>query len=102
MFVQFATSVGCSSGILAERLMHCITASWRDHGTHFGDALAREIDRLFTFDAPKSPQQADQQHAAKKGMAELQSLLRALDSTGDAQCTNEAMERTADRCTRRF
>ena len=79
-FVQLATALRCPSGIVAERLMHCITEVWRGQGAEFGDRLAQEIDRMFTFDPPKSAEQGEQQRVAKEGFADLQARLRALDT----------------------
>ncbi|SRR6266536_508590 len=80
IFVEFATTARCPSGVVAERLMQCVTEVWRGHGAELGDTLAKEIDRMFTFDPPKSAEQAEQQRAAKQGIADLQTHLRALDT----------------------
>jgi hypothetical protein len=80
IFVQFATTARCPSGIVAERLMRCVIEVWRGHGAEFGDTLAGEIDRMFTFDPPNSAKQAEQQRVAKQGLADLQARLRALET----------------------
>jgi hypothetical protein len=78
-FVQLATALRCPNGVVAERLMHCVTEVWRGQGAEFGDRLCWEIDRMFAFDPPKNAEQAEQQRVAKQRLADLQTRLRALD-----------------------
>lgn len=85
LFVQITLGLHCPSGVVADRLMHCIMEVWGGRGARFGDMLAQEIDRLITFDSPKSGQQAEQQRVAKKGLADLQTRLRALDAEMEVQ-----------------
>lgn len=80
IFVQVTLGLHCPSGVVADRLMHCITKVWSGHGARFGDILAQEIERLITFDAPKSGEQAEQQRVAKQGLEYLKARLRALDA----------------------
>jgi hypothetical protein len=82
IFVQIMTGLHSPDGIVADRIMRCITEVWRDEGARFGNLLAQEIDRSITFDSPKSAEQAAQQRVAKHGLAELQTCLRALDAEG--------------------
>jgi hypothetical protein len=80
IFVQVTLGLHCPSGVVADRLMHCIMEVWGGHGARFGDILAQEIGRLITFDAPKSGEQAEQQRAAKQGLEDLKTRLRTLDA----------------------
>jgi hypothetical protein len=80
IFVQLTIGLHCPSGIVADRLMHCVMEIWGGREGRFGDMLVQEIDRIVVFDPPKSAQQAEQQRVAKQGLAELESRLRALDA----------------------
>jgi hypothetical protein len=79
LFVQLTLGLGCSSGVVADRLMHCVMAVWREQGALFGDMLAQEIDRLIAFDPPKDREQAKQQEIALQKLCDLKTRLRALD-----------------------
>src|SRR2546428_7239290 len=42
-FVGLTLRMKCPSGVVADRLMHCITEVWAGGGARFGDSLAREL-----------------------------------------------------------
>ncbi len=79
LFVDLALALHSPSGIVSERLMHCIMEAWGGHGARFGDLLAHEIDRAITFPEPKSAEQAEQRRIALEGLVEIKTRLRELD-----------------------
>lgn len=79
LFVQLTLGLGCSPGIAADRLMHCVMEAWRGQDTRFGDLLAQEIDRLIAFDPPTGREQSEQQMIALRKLSDLKARLRALD-----------------------
>jgi hypothetical protein len=81
MFVQLTLGLRCPSGVVAERLSHCIAETWRVPGARFGDLLAREVGGLITFDQPTSPEQVEQQNFAKRELEQFMSRLRLLDNS---------------------
>jgi hypothetical protein len=85
LFVQLTLGLGCSTGVVADRLMHCIMEVWRGQGARFGDALVQELDSLIIFDPAKSKEQAEQQRIAVENLADLKTRMRALDSPSDTK-----------------
>jgi hypothetical protein len=80
LFVQISLGIRSSSGVIADRLMHCIMEVWGGKDAQFGDMLAQEIDHMIIFDPPKDAQQVEYQRIAKQKLANLKTRLRALDA----------------------
>jgi hypothetical protein len=79
MFVQLMLHMGAPKGRVADRVMDCIMGVWRHDGAVFGDLLAKQLDELVVFAAPKDGEQKNLQLAAKEELQRLQARLRALD-----------------------
>lgn len=79
MFVRFTIGIGCPSGPIAERLMHCTMEAWRGQDVRFGALLAQEIDKVVVYDPPRNDAQVEQQRLAREALVKLKDMLRALD-----------------------
>jgi len=81
-FVQIASRMGCSSGMVADRLMTCIMKAWRESGFLFGEALVQELELMIVFDSPTTPEQIELQQKGLAAFATLKERLRLLDGDG--------------------
>lgn len=78
LFVLTCRAFRCDDGMIAEHLTRCVLSAWAEERETFGDRLAKDLDKMFTFD----PELAVSEEAMLHGKEEFQRSLdhlRALD-----------------------